>query len=142
MNEFEKSGFSRRLFVEPTVIFSAGDRRYPDLVVCNTQTIIGVVELKYAPRATPETEKDLETLERLALETGPISLANERFRGPGSLKAYPLSPDAVLCWAGVREDAAIQFNAEKQTRIGARFLRLEAVTHDNSSPTGYAVTRP
>lgn len=137
MDEFEKCNLSRRLFVEPTVVFSAGDWRCPDLVVCNTRTIIGVVELKYAPRATPDTAKDLETLERLSLETRPITLVNKRFKGPGSPKAYPLSADAVLCWAGVRENAPIHFSAEKQDRIGPRFFKLEAVTHDNSSPTGH-----
>lgn len=144
MKEFKEDGLAeaRRLFIEPAVVFNDKDRRYPDLVICNTQTIIGVVELKYAPRATPSTDKDMETLAKLAIESNSIELINERFRGPGRLKPYSISSDAVFCWAGVRRNASIQFDSEKQDRIGSRFLKLEAVTQNDSLPTVYVNKRP
>lgn len=138
MREFKECGLdqARRLFVEPTIVFSDKVRRYPDLVICNTQTIIGVAELKYAPRAIPDTAKDMETLTMLAAEGNSIELINERFRGPGRLKPYLISPDAVLCWAGVCSDTP-KFDSEKQDSIGSRFLMLKAVTDNDSLPTVY-----
>ena len=52
----------RRIFVEPRLSIG-NDIRYPDLVICNNNRIIGVVELKYLPRAKkPSYDKDRGTL--------------------------------------------------------------------------------
>ena len=82
MRQFEAAGGNRRLFVEPTVIFGP-DVRSPDLVICNSERIIGVVEFKYAPRAFAVYSKDLETLSLFVQHVDAIELSNGRFRGEG-----------------------------------------------------------
>lgn len=52
---------SRRMFIEPklkaTVAALDGqvkpEFRFPDIVICNTREVIGIVEVKYLPRAKP-----------------------------------------------------------------------------------------
>lgn len=135
MREFEIAGIERRLFIEPTVMLGADGIRCPDLIICNSQRIIGVVELKYAPRAVPEYTKDLETFALLTTHANSITLANERFRGEGSSKTYLLADDAVLCWAAVYADELIELPSSSISTLGGRFFRLDAVTHDSAPPT-------
>ena len=51
---------TRRMFIEPRLSCETEKSprrdntvRYPDLVVCNTRSVIGIIELKYRPRAKP-----------------------------------------------------------------------------------------
>jgi len=135
MKQFEQAGFNRRLFVEPTVIFAADDVRCPNLVICNSQRIIGVVEFKYAPRTFAEYSKDIDTLHRFVQHADAIVLSNERFRGEGSPKSYSLADDAVLCWAAVYADSFIEIEHPNFAVLDGHFLRLDAITHDSSSAT-------
>ena len=46
----------RRLFIEPTIRIGKGKKVYeckPDVVVCNKNKIIAVIELKYQPKSKP-----------------------------------------------------------------------------------------
>lgn len=135
MREFEKAGVERRLFIEPTVILGSDGIRCPDLVICNSQRIIGVVEFKYLPRAVPEYTKDLDTLALLLRHADALMLSNERFRGEGSPKTYSLAEDAVLCWAAVYADNFIEMQHASLSRFGEQFLRLDAITHESAPPT-------
>lgn len=135
MREFEDAKVERRLFIEPTVILGADGIRCPELVICNSQRIIGVVEFKYGPRTVPEYTKDLETLALLVKHAGAVTLSNERFRGKGSSKTYPLAEDAVLCWAAVYADNLIEMQHPSLSSLGQQFLRLDAVTHESAPAT-------
>ena len=125
MNAF--GGVQRRLFIEPTIVFG-GVRRHPDVVICHTRRIIGVVELKYMPRGTPNPSKDVDTLAKFACSGDDIALANDRFRGIGSVRSYAIASDAVLCWAGVYADAALILPTAEVEQCGSRFMRLDAIT--------------
>jgi hypothetical protein len=51
LSTFEIAGLSRRLFVEPRLTTANGSTGpLPDVVICDSRNIIGVVELKYLPR--------------------------------------------------------------------------------------------
>lgn len=135
MREFESAGIERRLFIEPTVKLGADGVRCPDLIICNSQRIIGIVELKYAPRAVPDYTKDLETFALLASHANSITLANERFRGEGASKTYLLADDAVFCWAAVYAGELIEMPSQSISTLAGRFFRLDAITHESAPPT-------
>jgi hypothetical protein len=134
MKQFEIDGLNRLLFVEPTVTFGPSDMRCPDLVICNSQQIIGIVEFKYAPRTLPEYSKDLETLHRFIWHANGVTLSNERFRGEGMPKTYSLAEDAVLCWAAVYADTFFEMQHSCLPALEAQFLRLDAITHESAPP--------
>jgi hypothetical protein len=101
LQQFEKGKVMRRIFVEPRISReSAPGVLYPDIVLCNSRQIIGVVELKYVPRGLPKYAKDLRTSRNIAKVDG-ITLSNDRYRGIERNRFYTLASDAVLCWAGV-----------------------------------------
>ncbi|MDX1946008.1 MAG: hypothetical protein SFU86_11475 [Pirellulaceae bacterium] len=128
LKEFRRRRVSRRLFIEPTLQFVDKVMRTPDLLICNTKQIIGVVEFKYCPRARPKTGKDLKTLARIRDTTGVISIQNERYLGEGKLRQYSVAEDAVFCWAGVyRSDEPIALDLPG-------LLRLDALTACNAPP--------
>jgi hypothetical protein len=132
MQQFETAGLNRRLFVEPTVRFSPHDMRCPDLVICDSQQITGVVEFKYAPRALPDYSKDLQTLDLFVKHAGAVTLSNERFRGEGSPQTYSLAKDAVLCWAAVYADTYVEIKPLSLLSLEEQFLRLDAITHESA----------
>ena len=103
LDEFQNSDVSRRLFIEPRItIPDVGSAKYPDIVICKKCSIIGVVELKYLPRARADFKKDFETLEWLYENGMNVVLSNDRYRGEREeAKKFSFAPDAVLCWAGV-----------------------------------------
>jgi hypothetical protein len=135
LHEFHKSDVQRRLFIEPRLSFADGSSwRHPDIVICNTKSIIGIVELKYAPRGRPAYAKDIETL-RLATENADtLQISNDRFRGiTKDNRPYPLAQDAILCWAGVYSGSQIALRTLiKDKSLDRRFLQLGALTAKNS----------
>jgi hypothetical protein len=48
--QFDDAKVKRQVFVEPCFTDSARQRHSPDLVICHSRSIIGVVELKYLPK--------------------------------------------------------------------------------------------
>ena len=132
LKEFRASKVIRRLFVEPTIFFADSTKRCPDLVICSARRIIGVVEFKYFPRARPAVEKDMNTLLRLAAAKD-IALANDRFRGAGEVRHYTVARDAVLCWAGVYTGNFLALPPRAVSRLGERFMRVDALTRDGRS---------
>jgi len=129
------NGVPRRIFVEPRLSIGP-DIRYPDLVICSNNRIIGVVELKYLPRAKkPSYDKDLDTLQKLAEHSKDISLSNDRYLGIEKKKKYSLANDAVLCWAGVYQAPLTPLkNLSDELQIGERFLALHALTASGEKP--------
>lgn len=125
-------GQQRRLFIEPTLTFQSGEKRSPDLVICNSRRIIGVVEFKYTPRTLPSYAKDFDTLARLARSAeGEITLSNERFRGPRKIEHYNVASDAVLCWAAVHCDKAFEVPQLHLKEVGDRYLELRAIAGEH-----------
>ena len=132
LHEFKKSGVHSdwRLFVEPCIKKSrdGGVAMYPDIVICSSERIIGVVELKYQPRVRPRTAKDLNTLAWLIDNRNGIHLSNDRYRGESlNSRQYSLEENVVLCWGGVYagRQATIQL---PETLKKNRMLVLHALT--------------
>jgi hypothetical protein len=122
---------NRRIFVEPRFKRDGSTPISPDVVICNARDIIGIVELKYGPRAKPTYTKDLDTLCWFAENNIVVTVSNNRYLGAGSTpKEYNLAADAVLCWAGVyRGTEHLCFKEEKRVQaIDKRFHCLHAIT--------------
>src|SRR6056297_2299140 len=102
MDLFWEAGVNRRVFVEPTMRLRTGQRVHPDLLICNTRAIIGVVELKYQPRQVPNYSKDFATFEALAAHGTNIEIDSNRYRGPKpGFGRYALDANPLYAWAGV-----------------------------------------
>ena len=130
LDEFENSGVERRLFIEPRVsLADQPDARYPDIVVCHTRRIIGVVEIKYLPRTRPQYEKDLNTLSWMSKHGAEVKLSNDRYRGEReAAREYHLAEDAVLCWAGVYTAPEVQITHPSDTQLQKRLSVMHAIT--------------
>ena len=131
----------RHVYFEQTFVIEGRSIR-PDLVVCNDQQIIAVVELKYAPRSQLEklrngVTKDVESLRAFSEQTKPC-LDVVRHLGPNSesgIKKYSLAKNALLCWAGVYK-SPYQPLPEflKGTDLPDSFFALHAVTSHALAP--------
>ena len=139
LEKFKSDNVNRTLFIEPRI--STGDpreSRYPDIVICNRNRIISVIEIKYQPRSTPDFAKDLATLNWIRDGGSNFNLTNERFLGKKNvgLKAYKLDSDAILCWAGVyktpSESNFAEILLENNDSFNKSFLSLHASTKLNS----------
>ena len=130
LDQFEEKQKSRRLFIEPSVTFEdTAPRRVPDIVICDENKIIGVVEIKYQPRAKPSFIKDLETLDSFLKSGNCVELANHRYRGERkALQKFELAPDVVLCWAGVYKAPIASVRHPDERIINERVMVLSAVT--------------
>ena len=135
--EFASAERTRRVFIEPTIKFDGTQQvRKPDILVCNQNRIIGIVELKYKPQARASYTKDLETLALMAVNHENISVTNGRHRGPKkSIKGYALAPDAILCWAAVYSGNRISSADFLQAKSSRTFLALHAITSLTANPT-------
>lgn len=133
---FDAAKIKRRIFVEPRLSSgSAVEYYYPDIVICNTRYIIGLVELKYLPRGRPDYRKDVSTLEFAASNPAGLAITNDRFLGvTADNRPYPLAPDAVLCWGAVYTGKPLNVRARVSNALRVRFLQLDAVTAANKPP--------
>lgn len=126
-----------RLFVEPTVRFD--DRvRVPDVLICTTKEVIGIIELKFKPKNRPSlgsVRKDVESLLKAAADSDTISIVNSRYLGgPTREKERTVAQDALVCWAGIyragRSRVALDLGEH-----GDRLLELHALTSEGNPPT-------
>jgi hypothetical protein len=134
------------MFIEPAVRFQdESGICYPDLLICNSLEVIGVVELKYTPRASRSPiRKDIRALCRLANYEGELAVSNQRFRGPqAKIRPYRFSSHVVFVWAGIHAepelDACKRFKEEVAANphrgVGKHsLLQLHAVTLKDSEP--------
>jgi hypothetical protein len=130
---FSESRKIRRLFIEPSLCATGTQRKLPDILICDSRSVIGVVELKYTPRGIPKTTKDLNTLAFTIEHRKSLTIANERFRGPTrDPKSYFLAEDAVLCWAGIYTGQRLHLKMNPD--VESRFLQLDALTSFDSWP--------
>ena len=52
---------NRRMFIEPKLLVTVGRLGFTsDILVCNTRSIIGVIEIKYQPNSRPNFLKDFQ----------------------------------------------------------------------------------
>ncbi len=137
-------GANRRLFIEPCVSAKEGGtakRVYPDIVICNSQKVIAVIELKYLPRGRPSYLKDLRSLDFLAQKRKGITIANSRYNGPAvDSKEYGLSGKILFVWAGVhrvQNESSHQLYSDLFPSLKGSYLELHAATQISSSPEVY-----
>lgn len=135
IREFKDQRTSRTIMIEPRLRFEDGSSRLPDLVICNRDKAIAIVELKYGPRGTPSPGKDLKTLVTIHKESHVVTLENQRYLGPTKSKTFWIAKDAVMCWAVVCKEEPIPLPPAEAARLGSRLMHLQALTHANKSPT-------
>ena len=138
LDQFEQYGVvnNRRIFIEPTLVVGRDNSvRKPDIVICNSRSVIGVVELKYKPKGHAKTKKDLETLEWMAQHPEKIQINNDRYLGmPSDDRSYSLVADAVLCWAGVHRGMAEPLIKKISLDLQKYFIEMHAVTRPGEHP--------
>jgi hypothetical protein len=123
-NELDTFG----VVVQPRLEFSEGrdldpSVRYPDLVVCNRDEAIGVMELKFAPRGRPSSLKDLRTFEKLAaVAPNGLEVRRDRWHGRTPLKVFPLADDAIFVWGAIGKVPTT--GTKPPVGVEARYLRL------------------
>jgi hypothetical protein len=135
------------MFIEPRIPFEvSGSKKIyvPDIMICNSREIIGVIELKYQPRGRPRYEKDVNNLADIARCKKKIVVSNERFRGPSvDTTEYTLAEHVLFVWAGVHaksmklEDENDLSLAASRDKLHGCFLELHAETDTNGIPTIY-----
>lgn len=143
MSIFQREKLKRRVFIEPRIT-SISDKkdRYPDIVICNSLRIIGVVELKYLPRGRAKFAKDINTLEFITKHHSDLTIRNDRYRGiKADSRLYPLAADAVLCWGGVYTGKRIDLKLHTNDAIKPYFLQLDAITSKEQPPVVYPKAR-
>ncbi len=88
--------------------------KFPDIVVCNTRQIIGIVELKYQPRVRPSWRKDIGTFDWIDKHKDKISVSNVRFQGVEVDKrpycSGQLTPDTGLSFSSATAGATPSLN--------------------------------
>ncbi|CAJ7271002.1 Uncharacterised protein [Burkholderia pseudomallei] len=144
INDFKANGMEncRRIFIEPTIdVKGRTSRRIPDMMICDTNNVIAIFELKFHPRVTLSgrfgdalrggVEKDLDTLLSIAQDLNGVSakpqadashieVSNERYLGvSGASKAYGLASNLMLVWAGIykRSDRSDASSTERLARV-------------------------
>lgn len=142
MEIFRGDGIKRRVFVEPMMRLNTGARVHPDLLICNRNSIIGVVELKYQPKVRPKFEKDFATFESLATHGTGIEIDNRRYRGPDNGRGlFTLSADPMYVWAGVYRGPNRDIPAFETVAFDrAQLLVLHAATRLDGEPEIVAVS--
>jgi hypothetical protein len=125
----------RQILIEPHISIGK-DHYFPDLVICNSRRIIGVIELKYQPKREPSVDKDLSTLSALwTCQDKDVGVTLRRHRGPNAkVKTFHISDDLLIVWAGVhsaisseRTNGILPTNKE----CYPYFMRLHAATSDD-----------
>ncbi len=130
---------THRIFIEPRLSPDGGTTRlFPDLVICNSQRVVAIVEMKYQPRVKPSIIKDLNTLTALA-HANDVALTADRFAGPQSKsRPYALNDKVLYVWAGIHrqtpEDIVGASPIICPSLLEGRFLCLRAVTSRDAAP--------
>ena len=122
---------TRRMFIEPrmSVPGRVNQARFPDIVICNTREVIGIIELKYQPRIRPSWAKDLATFHWITKNRKKIVVSNLRFRGIEiDSHSYHLAENVLYAWAGVHAACEVDLTAHVAPAVSSCFLALHAET--------------
>lgn len=124
---------TRRLFIEPRMTVM-GKTQYPDIVICNTRQVIGIIELKYKPRTRAGWRKDLDKIRAIADCKTRITISHDRYRGTARCaNPYRLAKTVLYVWAGVHAESALDLAGYVGT-LAPHFLALHAETVDGQPP--------
>lgn len=133
----EFAGRPWRLFVEPRLKTSDGARKVaPDILVCNARRVIGAIELKYVPRGSAKSGKDLDTLAEIAdlAAAGQTLVSNVRYRGElVGRKEYRIADNALLVWAAVSAREGF-LDRTHRAFAGGQLLLVQAITDSQDKP--------
>lgn len=136
---------TRRLFIEPTITLHVGGKIkkiIPDVVVCNTQQVIAIIELKFTPRTRPRFEKDIANMALLARHRQALSISNQRYRGvPSDEREYSLSEKVLFVWAGIHAGGGQKQHlfAAAHPELKGAYLQLHAATKNKLAPEIYSI---
>lgn len=120
---------TRRMFIEPGMKSGTDGTRFPDIVICNTEKVIAIIELKYTPRAIPNWKEDLGTFDWIHAHRD-ISISNKRFRGAAvDEREYPLDPDLVFVWAGIHLPSEERLGMHISEALALHFMELHHQTN-------------
>ena len=136
------------MFIEPSLTITENGlarKIIPDLVICNTREVIGVIELKYTPRGHPRYAKDVASLAAIAKCREGIIISNDRYRGLAvNDKEYSLSKHILFVWAGVHapringlNSDGSQLYSEAYEELKGCCVELHAETSLYASPKVY-----
>jgi len=134
---------NRLILIEPRITLKSIPNTYviPDIVICNSRTVIGVIELKYQPRVAPRFNKDIDTLSGLVEPNVPVEIQNVRYKGDSPPKQqYVFSPNVLIAWGGVYSgEHALDvvshgISGSLNDSVKIRFLELHAATNHGGTP--------
>ena len=133
---------NRRTFIEPRIRCDSHNpipRIYPDLIVCNSRSVIATIELKYTPRTNPRYSKDLRTLNWIAENKSNLYVENERYSGKTPLtKRYPFAKNTLFIWASIHKRPRSPINAATLAvaypSLANCFVEFHAETNQNGDP--------
>ena len=133
---------SRRTFIEPRIhceTDTAIPKLFPDLIVCNSRSVIAVIELKYTPRMNPQFKKDLRTLNWLATNKSTLYVENTRYLGQNKRQhRYVLADHVLFGWASVHKFQNPHRDARNLASdypaLSNCFVELHAETKADSDP--------
>ena len=132
---------TRRTFIEPRICSDRDviPKLYPDLIICNSQSVIAVIELKYTPRVNPRFKKDLRTLNRLATLKSSLYVENVRYLGSGDPKRrYSFADNVLFGWASVHKLQSSHREAKSLAidypALSNCFVELHCETKDGEDP--------
>ena len=132
---FESGKTKRQMFIEPTVKLPDGSIIRPDMMICNAREVICVLELKYVPRGSADTTKDMHSISSIA-RASELSVALERYRGPDLPRPpFEVSRTVLFAWAGVHCGGTEPAPEWKDPAFAEHFfLELHAVTTEGEVP--------
>ncbi len=87
------------IFIEPGLKIKGKGKVFPDIVVCDDKSVIGIIELKYQPRALPGWEKDIDTLNWIHQHREKLIYKHRRHEGPE--REFTIGEDVLYVWAGI-----------------------------------------
>ncbi|HVZ44512.1 MAG TPA: hypothetical protein VHA82_11935 [Ramlibacter sp.] len=111
-----------KIFIEPRLSIRGTDKelppsvRFPDLVVCNRDAVVGVFELKFRPRGMASSVKDLKTMALLAANRKRLIVKNERFHPRTEVKEYAMADSVLFGWVAIVRKAGEDFGKIKGIR--------------------------
>jgi hypothetical protein len=124
---------TRRLFIEPKMAVMTATR-YPDIVICNTRQVIGIIELKYKPRTRAGWRKDLDKFRAIADCKTAIAISHDRYRGAAQREQpYTLASTVLYVWAGIHAESGLDLTGYAGN-LAPNFLALHAETVDDDAP--------
>jgi hypothetical protein len=125
---------SRRLFIEPKITVKRKNF-HPDIVICNTRQVIGIIELKFKPRAAASWRNDLKKFRAIAGCKTRIAISHDRYRGIARRnKPYTLAKTVLYVWAGVHAESDFDLAGYAGT-LAPNFMALHAETVDGAQPS-------